>query len=461
MTSKRAKIETGSNTAASASLAAEVYDLLLEAGRKELEALLAVFVKASSKQALEAVRGEAIKRGAFVAVKQSRYQQCYHAQLDSFFSFLEPVDLRTADVVCRRWRAASKHSNAGWLSALSRPFRKTATPAWFRAIADRRIVPSQLSVTQLLFEYFSSELSFIGQLPSLTELHCHSLDWANFEIRRHSPLRSLTVSLTYRSELPSFVRLLQLPALASLSISFSFASHLEHLPIFTARCSSLTSLSLHNGTRAYATLPSILTHWFSNVSVPNLRSLTLQRMTLGEAELAAIATVSSLTALTLDRLSSWEPETAILRLSQLHSLCHLTMGFLQPEHLPSIAQLTQLERLDCRFHFGICIDNPDRPLDKLSRLHTLSNAYNLVKGALRAMPPSLTSFSAKLAAPEDLPNLDELKDCLPNLQTLLTRSTTPSVEQVQERVRAVRPQLAVLEWSGGELPVEFASLGFV
>ena len=59
------------DTIASSSLVAEVYDCLLEASRKELELLLAVFVKASSKQALEAVRGEAVKRGVMVLHKPS------------------------------------------------------------------------------------------------------------------------------------------------------------------------------------------------------------------------------------------------------------------------------------------------------------------------------------------------------------------------------------------------------
>ena len=179
-------------TSALASLAAEVYDLLLESSRKELEALLAVFVKASSKQALEAVRHEAVQCGAFVAVKQSRFQQCNHAQLNSFFSFLEPVDLRTADVVCRRWRSACTHSNAGWRRALSNP-QRNVDGWWPRALAQRRIKPTSSAIR--IVSRSQDTLAFVGRVGSLTDVTTHQLVTSQvFKQMKSARLRALSIN---------------------------------------------------------------------------------------------------------------------------------------------------------------------------------------------------------------------------------------------------------------------------
>ena len=133
MASKRIRHETAAAASAAASpapsLVTEVYDTLMQASRKELAQLLSVFVKASSANVLEKVRSEAAKSGALVATT-SRWQQCSHTMLDSFFSLLDKPDLRTG----------TQSANAGT------PRAKTATPAGsLRCLASRVLTSDGLA----------------------------------------------------------------------------------------------------------------------------------------------------------------------------------------------------------------------------------------------------------------------------------------------------------------------------
>ena len=126
------------------------------------------------------MRDEAIKRGVFVPVKHSRYQQCSHTQLDSIFSFLEPTDLRRADAVCRRWRSACVYSNAGWVSALSHWNRAVEHSNFARELTHRRISPLRLTALKrvkvpLQWRETDGVFAAISKLPALTQLTVHRM----------------------------------------------------------------------------------------------------------------------------------------------------------------------------------------------------------------------------------------------------------------------------------------------
>src|SRR6185312_10287617 len=84
-------------------LAADVFDTLMQATRKELAQLLSLFIKRSAPDVLNDVLAEAKKCGAVVATS-SKWQKCTHHMLDLCFSFLEEKDLEKAEIICRRWR---------------------------------------------------------------------------------------------------------------------------------------------------------------------------------------------------------------------------------------------------------------------------------------------------------------------------------------------------------------------
>jgi len=450
MTSKRAKVELDRETAAPARLVAEVYDLLLEAGRKQLEALLAVFVKASSKQALEAVRDEAIKRGAFVAVKQSRYQQCNHAQLDSFFSFLEPIDLRTAEVVCRRWRSACSNSHAGWIAELSR--QSEVDERWMREITRRHITPSQLTPVSVrvepscyrrnesrLLERHSDHLfDFIGRIPSLQRLDCNYAK--NVLHRLHNPaLRALNCREAPETVVASPLArtLTELDIACSLAEIHLFCSmpQLARLDAFLIK----DDAAISPGSHEFAALThlslcapesvAVLEKLFSNIRMPRLQTLSLSETGFDHTDLAAIlASSARLTSLDLQD-GVWPRETTA-ELARLTSLRHLSIGHVGSRTLTDVGQITQLRSLDVSLylerHAELELNACLASLRKLTQLESLrwhqQHNEHLPAGFLSSLPPSLTSLSLSFVASSSCYEFErtdsELAKCLPRLKTL-------------------------------------------
>src|SRR6185312_11075772 len=126
MTTKRVRVSSTANATfqlAPPALITQLFDCLSQAPHKQLVHLLSVLVKACPASTLQKVRDEAAKIGMLITTS-SRYQQCGHSMLDSFFSFLCVVDLKNVELVCVRWRMACFESGAGWTTALSLPQSK-------------------------------------------------------------------------------------------------------------------------------------------------------------------------------------------------------------------------------------------------------------------------------------------------------------------------------------------------
>ena len=473
--------------AAPAQLVSEVFDCLLEAGRSELAGLLAVLLKASSKSALEAVRDAAIKRGVMVAAnsKPSRFQQCSHAQLDSFFSCVEQRDLRVADVVCRRWRSACVYSNAGWISALSR--RAIADESWLRELKSRHIAPAKLTDLRVLTVHSDHTRAFpvVGKLPRLTELTVlKNLSATQIQqLGSLTTLRKLTVSahklqpdpfdedddgghfdaadllvaasfaktltsldLSGMSGLPVECRILMsLPSLTSLKTPL-FAREEDDLSFeHKITSTSLTTLDI----QGRAGLKNLL----EDVRLPALTTL-IAASGFEEEDWPIIAGLTSLTSLR----GAHDAPLIEEDLKTISTLTHLTSLKVQLCQLQPLTVFTQLQSISLHI-----TSNEQQQATSwqqlLQPLHQLPNLTELeliterepATGIFSGLPPSLQSltldYTILKGGKRELPL--ELVDELNGTRSLKTfKTNADNKAAVHSRVKELQLDLMVVEMPG-------------
>lgn len=472
MNGKRTRVDGSAFEPAPAALVTEVFDLLLESSRKELAALLSVLVKASGKQALEAVRADAIKRGAYVANKPSRYQQCNHAMLDAFFSWLHRDELRTVDVVCRRWRSATTNSNAGWIAALARV--PVVDGKWTRQMLARRLRPSQFPTLKKLRFGFNADLSVIRQLPSVTSLHVlgciNDYNTTAFTaVLQQLPLRKLTIergsirkllegtalaglgaSLTLvdmTADADGLLAMLKLPKLKRLSISTLTKSYLPSGPAILS--ASLTDFTIHGD------VPSIfITRLLSRAQLPSILRFQLTSIRdLDSAATGALSALQTLTSLILPECDWRAHHTHFTQLVALQRLHIRRMDTLQ--ELSPLPQLRALCVMPSRLSLLSEADSKDNQ-EFFQALHNMSSIRELQLAGVRLQPgiiPTLpatltsltmTSLAKETASVETL--LKELSNYLPALQELkftVSHVHNSNVEAFAGRLQSIKPSVTV------------------
>jgi len=176
--SKRKRVDklnsSKSDSPSSSEAQVRAFECLMQASKKELGQLLSVLIKASTDVTLAAVETEAVRIGALppVDVKiTSKMQKSTPRQLDWIFSFLGFQDLKAADVVCRRWRSATRDSLAGWLPYFNRRMRDHLSVRLVAQMELRRVSPDRLGAVDLNFRnHIPGVMRFISRLPALRRL---------------------------------------------------------------------------------------------------------------------------------------------------------------------------------------------------------------------------------------------------------------------------------------------------
>jgi len=373
MANKRTRAPEATQAAAApASLVTEVFDCLMQASRKELAQLLTVLVKASSAIVLEQVRDVAVNSGALVATS-SRFQRCSYTLLDSFFSFLDEKDLRTSDVVCRRWRFAQSDSGAGWKTALSAdPINLSAT--WMRQLVRRRIAPESLSKLHsvTISRESAAVLSSFKKLPRLRSLHISSPIHQDF-VTMLSTLPIKKVSLSASTESTSMVQTLKHLVSSNLAKTIRNLDCADAISNKSAKAlakmTALRYLRVVEPEDRYLALPTLSSvHTLHLVglselrtgerlvsSCPALTDLTISRSSLSPLDINAIAALPALTALKLGEETTINlHSTSLLPLANLTNLVTLKMDFMHDDirltasSLQFLSALVQLTDLDVR-----------------------------------------------------------------------------------------------------------------
>lgn len=457
MASKRSRVTAKAQTVQppSDSLITEVFDTLAQANRKQLLKLLSVLVKASSASALEQVKAEAVKCGALIKT-HSRFQQCNHSMLDSFFSLLDYRSLQAAETVCRRWRYACIDSGAGWKSVLgfetftdSKEHGAFDCSKWQSELRRHHLSVAQVRSMRFATIQSSFDVQLFSQLTSLNKLFILPFDAAGAiesktlhalmsvpnlqQIECDNAVDSVLPSLLCCTNLTTFeyrsakVATEQLKVLAPLT-------KLRQLRLRAPFATDLAFLSTQNGFTALLALTfdcktTIFTELSPLFNLPSLQYLVFT----AERNIQQIAELTKLKMLALtsevDRDSGLQPLAKLTNLTYLQLT--LKPAFRLASELTFLSNLTSLATLNLDFY----------GLPNCAPLTHLTNLQSLRLGPYVGSLPDLS-------APTKLTKLEELAFGMAEVPRQALLIHTAEIRRVMKGLR-----VSVLTFDGKRIKI--------
>ena len=372
-------------------LAAQVYESLVHAPRRQQLELLSLLFKHCPASALAPVREHAFKIGAISLHNGGRFQRSDHRTLDAIFSFLDVASLRSAETACVLWRNACMDFPAGWPTALA---SAVVNEQWVADLTRHRIDPSRLvACTAVVVQGGRNQLRKVLLMPNVRSLRLRidmpeepaetadnkrgapwrTLFTVNSSTPPHlrilsaffsgmltAPMRDSLTTLILDSPCPADVSraLTQLPNLTTLHASSfgcpfngeSFPSLTELSMTHTERSSVLFAPKLRLFTMRHEVGLTNVLNLLRSDQLPDLHSLVLSHVVIARSPLSCFGEFTTLTNLHLDELyaRTARPASDFLFLASLTNLTHLRLGLVFfPRDTPAnlFANLSKLQSL--------------------------------------------------------------------------------------------------------------------